>query len=159
MAGSVNKVILIGNLGKDPEIRHLENGATVANFSIATSENYKDRKTGEKVSQTEWHNISMFGKLAEIGNQYLKKGSQVYLEGRLQTNKSEKDGQTRYFTQIVADQMTMLGSKDGGGSNSNDSGMSQTASASSSKPMPSSNEPTTAPAASSFDEFEDDIPF
>ena len=114
-------------------------------------EKIKD-KEGNTQEQTEWHNISMFGKLAEIGNQYLKKGSQVYLEGRLQTNKSEKDGQTRYFTQIVADQMTMLGSKDGGANNSNDSGMNQTAPASSS-------EPTPAPAASSFDEFEDDIPF
>jgi single-strand DNA-binding protein len=83
MAGSVNKVILIGNLGKDPEVRHLENGAAVANFSIATSENYKDRKTGEKVSQTEWHNIVAWRGLAEIAEKYLKKGAKVYIEGNL----------------------------------------------------------------------------
>ena len=85
MSGSVNKVILVGNLGKDPEIRHLENGATVANFSIATSENYKDRKTGEKVSQTEWHNIVAWRGLAEIAEKYLKKGQKVYIEGKLKT--------------------------------------------------------------------------
>ena len=148
---SVNKVILVGILGRDPEARYTAAQQPICSFAVATSRRYKD-KEGNTQEQTEWHNISMFGKLAEIGNQYLKKGSQVYLEGRLQTNKSEKDGQTRYFTQIVADQMTMLGSKDGGANNSNDSGMNQTAPASSS-------EPTPAPAASSFDEFEDDIPF
>lgn len=118
---SVNKVILVGRLGRDPEARYTANQQPICSFAVATSRRYKD-KEGNNQEQTEWHNISMFGKLAEIGNQYLKKGSQVYLEGRLQTNKSEKDGQTRYFTQIVADQMTMLGSKDGGGS-SNDVGM------------------------------------
>ena len=148
---SVNKVILVGRLGRDPEARYTAAQQPICSFAVTTSRRYKD-KEGNTQEQTEWHNISMFGKLAEIGNQYLKKGSQVYLEGRLQTNKSEKDGQTRYFTQIVADQMTMLGSKDGGANNSNDSGMNQTAPASSS-------EPTPAPAASSFDEFEDDIPF
>ena len=147
---SVNKVILVGRLGRDPEARYTANQQPICSFAVATSRRYKD-KEGNNQEQTEWHNISMFGKLAEIGNQYLKKGSQVYLEGRLQTNKSEKDGQTRYFTQIVADQMTMLGSKDGGAS-SNDAGMNQAAPASSSQP-------TAAPAASSFDEFEDDIPF
>jgi single-strand DNA-binding protein len=147
---SVNKVILVGRLGRDPEARYTANQQPICSFAVATSRRYKD-KEGNNQEQTEWHNISMFGKLAEIGNQYLKKGSQVYLEGRLQTNKSEKDGQTRYFTQIVADQMTMLGSKEGGGS-SNDAEMNQAAPASSSQP-------TSAPAASSFDEFEDDIPF
>ena len=120
---SVNKVILVGRLGRDPEARYTANQQPICSFAVATSRRYKD-KEGNNQEQTEWHNISMFGKLAEIGNQYLKKGSQVYLEGRLQTNKSEKDGQTRYFTQIVADQMTMLGSKEGGGS-SNDAGMNQ----------------------------------
>ena len=114
---SVNKVILVGRLGRDPEERYTANQQPICSYAVATSRRYKD-KEGNTQEQTEWHNISMFG-----------------------------------------NQMTMLGSKDGGGSNSNDSGMSQTASASSSKPMPSSNEPTTAPAASSFDEFEDDIPF
>ena len=158
---SVNKVILVGRLGRDPEEGYTANQQPICSYAVATSRRYKD-KEGNTQEQTEWHNISMFGKLAEIGNQYLKKGSQVYLEGRLQTNKSEKDGQTRYFTQIVADQMTMLGSKDSGGSNSNDSGMNQSAPASSNKPTntpASSSESTPAPAASSFEEFEDDIPF
>jgi|TARA_B110000444_G_C18471847_1_gene425075 single-strand DNA-binding protein len=158
---SVNKVILVGRLGRDPEERYTANQQPICSFSVATSTRYKD-KEGNSQEQTEWHNISMFGKLAEIGNQYLKKGSQVYLEGRLQTNKSEKDGQTRYFTQIVASQMTFLGTKDGGGSNSNDPGMNQTDPASSSEPTSSpasSSEPTSSPASSSFDEFKDDIPF
>ena len=150
---SVNKVILVGRLGRDPEERYTANQQPICSFAVATSRRYKD-KEGNNQEQTEWHNISMFGKLAEIGNQYLKKGSQVYLEGRLQTNKSEKDGQTRYFTQIVASQMTFLGSKDNGGSNNN-SDMDQVNSASPSEPT----SPSAPPAASGFDEFDDDIPF
>ena len=111
MAGSVNKVILIGNLGKDPEVRHLENGAAVANFSIATSENYKDRKTGEKVSQTEWHNIVAWRGLAEIAEKYLKKGAKVYIEGKLKTRTwQDKEGNNRYSTEVITDSLTMLGS-------------------------------------------------
>jgi len=111
MAGSVNKVILIGNLGKDPEVRHLENGAAVANFSIATSENYKDRKTGEKVSQTEWHNIVAWRGLAEIAEKYLKKGAKVYIEGKLKTRTwQDKEGNNRYSTEVITDNLTMLGS-------------------------------------------------
>ena len=111
MSGSVNKVILVGNLGKDPEIRHLENGATVANFSIATSENYKDRKTGEKVSQTEWHNIVAWRGLAEIAEKYLKKGQKVYIEGKLKTRTwQDQDGNNRYSTEVITDNLTMLGS-------------------------------------------------
>lgn len=111
MSGSVNKVILVGNLGKDPEIRHLENGATVANFSIATSENYKDRKTGEKVSQTEWHNIVAWRGLAEIAEKYLKKGQKVYIEGKLKTRSwQDQDGNNRYSTEVITDNLTMLGS-------------------------------------------------
>ena len=110
MAGSVNKVILIGNLGKDPEVRHLENGASVANFSIATSENYKDRKTGEKVSQTEWHNIVVWRGLAEIAEKYLKKGDKIYIEGKLKTRSwMDQEGKNRYTTEVIADNMTMLG--------------------------------------------------
>ncbi len=110
MAGSINKVILIGNLGKDPEVRHLENGACVANFSIATSENYKDRKTGEKVSQTEWHNIVVWRGLAEITEKYLKKGDKVYIEGKLKTRSwKDQEGNNRYTTEIIADNLTMLG--------------------------------------------------
>jgi single-strand DNA-binding protein len=110
MAGSINKVILIGNLGKDPEVRHLENGACVANFSIATSENYKDRKTGEKVSQTEWHNIVIWRALAEIAEKYLKKGDKVYIEGKLKTRSwQDQEGKNRYTTEVIADNLTMLG--------------------------------------------------
>ncbi|RUA34374.1 MAG: single-stranded DNA-binding protein [Bacteroidetes bacterium] len=116
----VNKVILIGNLGKDPEVRHLDNGASVANFSIATTETYKDRNSGERVDQTEWHNIVLWRGLAEIAEKYLKKGDSVYIEGKLRTRSWEKDGVTRYTTEVVGDQMTMLGGK----KNNDDSGQS-----------------------------------
>ncbi len=111
MAG-VNKVILIGNLGKDPEVRHLENGTAVANFSMATSESYKDRNSGERKTITEWHNIVLWRGLAEVAEKYLKKGDQVYIEGKLKTRSWEdKDGNTRYTTEVVGDNMTMLGSR------------------------------------------------
>jgi single-strand DNA-binding protein len=111
MAG-VNKVILVGNLGKDPEIRHLENGTSVANFTIATSESYKD-KEGNRIDQTEWHNIVVWRKLAEIAESYLKKGSQVYLEGKLRTRSWEdQQGNKRFTTEVVADTFTMLGKKE-----------------------------------------------
>ena len=110
MAG-VNKVILVGNLGKDPEVKYLDNGVAVANFSLATTENYKN-KEGEKVSQTEWHNIVLWRGLAEIAEKYLKKGASVYIEGKIKTRKWEdKDGVTRYNTEILTDNMTMLGGK------------------------------------------------
>lgn len=116
MAG-VNKVILIGNLGKDPEVRHLENGAVVANFPIATSESYKDRKSGEKITQTEWHNIVIWRGLAEVAEKYLKKGNSVYIEGKLRTRSwDDKEGNKRYTTEVVADNMTMLGGKSDSGS-------------------------------------------
>ncbi len=116
----VNKVILLGHLGKDPEVRHLENGVTVANFSMATSETYKDRQTGEKREQTEWHNIVLWRGLAEVAEKYVKKGDPIYVEGKLRTRSWEKDGITRYTTEVVGDNMTMLGggsSQAGGGSN------------------------------------------
>ena len=107
----VNKVILVGNLGKDPEIRYLDNGVAVANFSLATTENYKN-KQGERVSQTEWHNIVFWRGLAEVAEKYLKKGDSVYVEGKLRTRRWEdKDGNSRYTTEILADNMTMLGNK------------------------------------------------
>ena len=110
MAG-VNKVILIGNLGKDPEVRYLDSGVAVANFSLATTESYKN-KEGERVSQTEWHNVVLWRGLAEVAEKWLKKGSNVYIEGKIKTRKWEdKDGNTRYNTEILADNMTMLGSK------------------------------------------------
>ncbi|MGM0580062.1 MAG: single-stranded DNA-binding protein [Bacteroidota bacterium] len=116
----VNKVILIGNLGKDPEVRHLDNGVSVANFSIATTETYKDRNSGERVDQTEWHNIVLWRGLAEVAEKYLKKGDSIYIEGKLRTKSWEKDGVTRYTTEVVGDQLTMLGGK----RNNDDSGQS-----------------------------------
>lgn len=114
---SVNKVILVGNLGKDPEVRYMPNGDAVANFSIATTDTWKD-KNGMRQERTEWHNISMYRRLAEIAGEYLKKGSSVYVEGRLQTRKwQDKNGQDRYTTEIICDQMQMLGGKNGGTSN------------------------------------------
>lgn len=105
----VNKVILVGRLGKDPEVKTLENGGKIANFSIATSESYKDKKSGEKVENTEWHNISLWNSVAEIAEKYLKKGDNVYIEGKLKTRSYEKDGTTRYATEIVGNALTMLG--------------------------------------------------
>lgn len=164
---SVNKVILVGNLGRDPEVRYMPNGEAVANFSIATTENWKD-KSGVKQEKTEWHNIVMYRRLAEIAGEYLKKGRPVYIEGRLQTRKWEKDGVTRYSTEIIGDQMQMLGSKDGGGSSnaSYDGGMDQgSAPDDMSQSQPRASQQTApsqqAPAKSggNFDDFEDDIPF
>ena len=113
MAG-VNKVILVGNLGKDPEVRHLENGATVANFPIATTESYKDRN-GNRQEQTEWHNVVLWRGLAEVAEKYVKKGDMIYVEGKLRTRSWEKDGVTRYTTEVVGDNMTMLGGGNSGG--------------------------------------------
>ena len=163
---SVNKVILVGNLGRDPEVRFMPNGEAVCNFSIATTDSWKD-KSGAKQEKTEWHNIVMYRKLAEIAGEYLKKGRPVYVEGRLQTRKWEKDGVTRYTTEIVADQMQMLGGKDGGSGASYDGGMDQSSGSSDNySQAPSQNQakqssaPQKAPASgSSFDDFEDDIPF
>lgn len=123
----VNRVIIIGRLGKDPEIRFTNDGKAVANFSVATSEEWKDKNTGEKRENTEWHRIVAFGRLAEICGEYLRKGQQVYIEGRLQTRSWEKDGVTHYTTEIVASNMQMLGSRDDYGS-----GMKQEAPAASS---------------------------
>lgn len=143
MAG-VNKVILVGNLGKDPEVRHLENGATVANFPIATTESYKDRN-GNRQEQTEWHNIVLWRGLAEIAEKYLRKGNQVYIEGKLRSRSWEdKEGNTRYITEVIGENLTMLG----GRSDSNDS----PAAAKSSKPA-------EKPAESFQDEEDDDLPF
>ncbi len=114
----VNKVIIVGRLGKDPEVRHLESGAAVANFSVATSETYKD-KSGNKQEQTEWHNVVLWRGLAEIAEKYLAKGNLVYIEGKLKTrNWQDKEGNTRYTTEIVGDNMTMLGSKNDSSSGS-----------------------------------------
>lgn len=165
---SVNKVILVGNLGRDPEVRYMPNGEAVANFSIATTDSWKD-KSGVKQEKTEWHNIVMYRRLAEIAGEYLKKGRPVYVEGRLQTRKWEKDGVTRYTTEIVADQMQMLGSGRDGGSASYDGEMDQSgghddfsqASPRTSAPQKPAQAPATTKPASggNFDDFDDDIPF
>lgn len=118
----VNKVILIGRLGRDPEIRNLESGVAVANFTMATSETYRDRTTNEKKEVTEWHNIVLWRGLAEIAQKYLHKGDMVYIEGKLRTRSWEKEGVTRYTTEVVADNMTMLSPKGTGGGSGNDSG-------------------------------------
>lgn len=110
MAG-VNKVILVGNLGKDPEVRHLESGIPVASFSLATSETYKDRNTGERKTVTEWHNVVLWRGLAEVAEKYLHKGDQVYIEGKLRTRQWESDNGTRYTTEVIGDNMTMLGGR------------------------------------------------
>lgn len=149
---SVNKVILIGNLGRDPEIRYMPSGDAMVNINIATTDNWKD-KNGEKQEKTEWHRIVMFGKVAEIAGEYLKKGSQAYFEGRLQTRKwTDKEGQERYTTEVVADRMQMLGSRSGGTSRAMDD-QPNSAPASSRKPAESS------ASAGGFDDMEDDIPF
>ena len=118
----VNKVILVGRLGKDPEVRNLENGATVANFTVATSESSKDKTTGEKKEVTEWHNIVLWRGLAEIAQKYLHKGDMIYIEGKLRTRSWEKEGVTRYTTEVIADNMTMLSTK--GSSSSSNAGYS-----------------------------------
>ncbi|RAW03233.1 single-stranded DNA-binding protein [Pseudochryseolinea flava] len=145
----VNKVILVGRLGKDPEVRNLDNGAVVANFSIATSESYKDRTTGEKKEITEWHNVVLWRGLAEIAQKYLRKGDMVFIEGKLRTRSWEKDGVTRYTTEVVADNMTMLSPKTGGasGGGSSDYGSER----SGSEPMRT--------AATTSDTSTDDLPF
>jgi single-strand DNA-binding protein len=114
----VNKVILVGRLGKEPEVRNLDNGAIVANFSLATSESYKDKTTGDKKEITEWHNIVIWGKLAEIVQRYVHKGDLIYVEGKLRTRSWEKDGVTKYTTEVLGDNMTMLGSRSAAGSGS-----------------------------------------
>lgn len=123
MARGINKVILVGNLGADPETRYTASGAAITSIRIATSESWKDKQTGEQQERTEWHSITFFGRLAEIAGEYLRKGSQVYVEGRLQTDKwQDKDGNDRYTTKVIANEMQMLGGRGegGGGQSSND---------------------------------------
>lgn len=156
---SVNKVILVGNLGKDPDVRYMPNGEAVANFSIATTDSWKD-KNGQKQERTEWHNIVMYRKLAEIAGEYLKKGRPVYIEGRLQTRKWQtKEGQDRYTTEIIADQMQMLGGRGESGSQDtqyedqsapHNAGAGGSGMSSNKKPQESNN---------NYDEFDEDIPF
>jgi single-strand DNA-binding protein len=151
---SVNKVILVGNLGADPETRYMPNGDAVCNIRLATTESWKDKQSGEKKEITEWHRVVFYRKLAEIAGQYLKKGSQVYLEGRIRTRKwTDKEGQERYTTEIEANEMQMLGRREGMGDAGprESSGGSGGAKAAPSKPATSS--------GGGFNDFEDDIPF
>ena len=149
---SVNKVILVGNLGADPEIRYLPSGEAVANIRIATTDTWKD-KDGNKQEATEWHRISFFGRQAEVCGQYLKKGSQIYVEGSIRTRKwQDKEGQDRYSTEIRGDRMQMLGSRQGMG----DAPPRESAGAGSAG---GGNRPAAQPAGSNFNDFEDDIPF
>ncbi|SEN60467.1 single-strand binding protein [Pseudomonas sp. ok272] len=173
MARGVNKVILVGTCGQDPEVRYLPNGNAVTNLSLATSEQWTDKQTGQKVEKTEWHRVSMFGKVAEIAGEYLRKGSQVYIEGKLQTREWEKDGIKRYTTEIVVDMqgtMQLLGGRPQGDQQGQGGGMSNSAPRpQQSRPQPSQQpqrESRPAPQqqaapqpAADFDSFDDDIPF
>jgi single-strand DNA-binding protein len=157
---SVNKVIIVGNLGADPETRYLPSGDAVTSIRVATTDRYKDKQSGEMREATEWHSISFFGKLAEIAGQYLKKGSQVYVEGSLRTRKyTDKQGVEKYATDIRADTMQMLGSRQGmGGEGGGGGGYSRPA-APAQRPA-AAPAPASRPAASSgFDDMDDDIPF
>ena len=149
---SVNKVILVGNLGRDPETRYMPDGAAITNGSVATSFAWTDKASGEKKEETEWHRIVFRGKLAEIAGEYLKKGSQVYVEGRLRTRKwQDKDGQDRYTTEVVAERMQMLGSRAGAGEPRPEPAAMESKAA---EPKAAAKKP-----AGKFDDMEDDIPF
>lgn len=154
MARGINKVILVGNLGNDPEVRYANNGSAIANISVATTDSWKDKNTGEQQERTEWHRVVMFNRLGEIAGEYLKKGSQVYIEGRLQTRKwQDQSGQDRYTTEIVASDMQMLGGRGGGGMEAGSGHGGGTGGRAPSAPAPQS--PSPAPA----NDFDDDIPF
>ncbi|HEX5311824.1 single-stranded DNA-binding protein [Aquabacterium sp.] len=167
---SINKVILIGNLGRDPEVRYTPSGAAVCNVSVATTRNWKDKNSGDKVEETEWHRVVFYDRLAEIAGEYLKKGRPVYVEGRLKTRKwQDKDGKDNYTTEIVAEQMQLLGGREGGGGGGYGGGQggpedySQEAPSAPSRPAA---RPAPAPAprpapksSTGFDDMDDDIPF
>ena len=158
---SINKVIIVGNLGKDPEMRSFPNGDQIANVSIATTDKWKDKTTGEMKEATEWHRINFNGRLAEIVGQYLKKGSQVYVEGSLRTRKwTDKDGVEKFTTEIRADQMQMLGGRQGMGGGGDDGGGSNYSAPRPAAPAarPAAAKPAAAKAASGFDDMDDDIP-
>ncbi len=159
MARGINKVILVGNLGQDPETRYMPSGGAVTNISVATSESWKDKQTGEQKDRTEWHRVAMFNRLAEVAAEYLRKGSQVYIEGKIRTRKwQDKDGNDRYTTEIIADEMQMLGGRGGAGGGSFEGGGSSRGSSGGSQGGQSNqggNDRSPPPA----DDFDDDIPF
>jgi single-strand DNA-binding protein len=158
---SVNKVILIGNLGRDPEVRYAPSGSAICNVTLATSRQWKDKTSGERQEETEWHRVVFYDRLAEIAGEYLKKGRPVYVEGRLKTRKwTDKDGVEKYTTEIVADQMQLLGSREGMGGGEEGGGGGY------SRERPAAARPASAPAAkpaakssTGFDDMDDDIPF
>jgi single-strand DNA-binding protein len=160
---SVNKVIIVGNLGRDPETRYMPNGDAVTNIAVATTESWKDKNTGEKKELTEWHRITFYRKLAEIAGQYLKKGSQVYVEGRLQTRKwTDKEGVERYTTEIIADVMQMLGSRQGMGGGApmdDDYGSSAPAPRQNTSGGGAARGGASSRPAPNFSDMDDDIPF
>ncbi|MBX3704630.1 MAG: single-stranded DNA-binding protein [Steroidobacteraceae bacterium] len=162
---SVNKVILIGNLGRDPETRYAPSGSAICNVRIATTRNWKDKASGEKREETEWHSVVFYDRLAEIAGEYLKKGRPVYVEGRLKTRKwQDKDGHDRYTTEIVAEQMQLLGGRDGhyGGGDDASSGDDDRPARSAPAARPAASGGASKPAAKSstgFDDMDDDIPF
>jgi single-strand DNA-binding protein len=171
---SINKVILIGNLGRDPEVRYTTNGAAICNITIATSRNWKDKTSGEKMEETEWHRVVFYDRLAEIAGEYLKKGRPVYVEGRLKTRKwQDKDGAEKYTTEIIADNMQLLGGREGQGGGDEGGGGGGYSRGSSggggggergerSERAPAAQRPAGKPAAKSstgFDDMDDDIPF
>jgi len=162
MARGINKVIIVGNVGGDPETRYMPSGSAVTNLTIATNESWKDKQTGEQKERTEWHRVAMFNRLAEIAAEYLRKGSQVYIEGKLRTRKwQDKSGNDRYTTEIIADEMQMLGGRGGSGGGGNFGGGAPSGGA------PSGGAPSggdqqgggNAPPQPGPDDFDDDIPF
>ena len=162
---SLNKVILIGNLGRDPETRYAPSGDAICNITVATTETWKDKATGARKEATEWHRVVFFGRLAEIAAQYLRKGSQIYVEGRLQTRKwQDKDGQDRYTTEIRGDEMKMLGSRQGGGGGDAPMGGGYDAPAAAParqapQQAPAQKAPSQSGGGGGFGDFDDDIPF
>lgn len=157
MARGVNKVILVGNLGADPEMRHTGSGTAICSFNLATSESWTDKQSGEKQERTEWHRVKIFGRLAEIAGEYLKKGAQIYVEGRLQTRKwQDKDGHDRYTTEIVANEMQMLGSRGGAGVPSDNFNQDQAPASENGAPAAKKAGGKNTAVAGDFD---DDIPF
>jgi single-strand DNA-binding protein len=157
MARGINKVILIGNLGADPETRAMPSGTTVANLRVATSESWRDKQTGEQQERTEWHRVALFGRLAEVAGEYLRKGSQVYIEGSLRTRKwQDKQGNDRYSTEIVGNDLQMLGGRGGAGASMSGS---PAAAGAGSAGAPSYAEETAGSGSTRSEEFDDDIPF
>jgi len=160
MARGVNKVIIVGNLGQDPETRYMPSGSAVTNFTVATNESWKDKQTGEQKDRTEWHRVAMFNRLAEIAAEYLRKGSQVYIEGKLRTRKWQgQDGNDRYTTEIIADEMQMLGGRGGGGGGGNFGGGGSGGQGGGAQGGGAQGGGGSAPPQPGPDDFDDDIPF